>query len=170
MLSFLHLFFAYETEFFWKSMHPPRGIWIPHYACAHWSFQNSGRCRCTPRGMVVEVWFPPPGPSDGREKNQAKKISNDKTRHWLRGKTSKRHNFRYTEWNHALQKEICSFKYNLKNWGRGFNLSLWYYTEFLPRQLNAASPVYLEKYIDIKLHVVPTKSCAEGGICALKDT
>ena len=28
--------------------------------------------------MVIEVWFPPPGPSDGREKNQAKKISNDK--------------------------------------------------------------------------------------------
>ena len=44
MLSFLNLFFAYETEFFWKRMHPPRGIWIPHYACAHWSFQNSGRC------------------------------------------------------------------------------------------------------------------------------
>ena len=29
--------------------------------------------------MVVEVWFPPLGPSDGREKNQAKKILNDKT-------------------------------------------------------------------------------------------
>ena len=26
---------VYETEFFWKRMHPPRGIWIPHYACAH---------------------------------------------------------------------------------------------------------------------------------------
>ena len=51
MLSFLNLFFAYETEFFWKRMHQPRGIWIPHYACAHWSFQNSGRCRCTPRGI-----------------------------------------------------------------------------------------------------------------------
>ena len=34
MLSFLSLFFAYETEFFWKRMHPPRGIWIPHYACS----------------------------------------------------------------------------------------------------------------------------------------
>ena len=43
------------------------------YACAHWSFQNSGRCRCTPRGMVVEVWFPPPGPSDGREKIKQRK-------------------------------------------------------------------------------------------------
>ena len=44
---------------------------------------------CTPRGMVVEVRFPPPGLSDGREENQAKKISNEKTRHWLLGKKFK---------------------------------------------------------------------------------
>ena len=58
MLYFFSFFFAYESDVIWKRMHPPRGIWIPHYACAHWSFQNSGRCRCTPLGMFIEVRLP----------------------------------------------------------------------------------------------------------------
>ena len=107
MLSFLDLFFAYETEFFWKRMHPPRGM-------------DTSLCMCSlkfPEFWKVQVhttWHgywssvSPSGTFRRKRKNQAKKISNEKTRHWLLGKTSKRHNFRYTEWNHALQKEICS--------------------------------------------------------------
>ena len=156
MLSFLDLFFAYETEFFWKRMHPPRVIWIPHYACAHWSFQNSGRCKCTSRGMVIEGWFPPLEPADWREKNQAKKILNEKTRHWLLGKNSKRHNLRYTEWNYALQKEICLFKYKKKlEEGFWFIVTILYW---ISRQLNAASHVYY-----IKIHNFPPNDALSGG-------
>jgi len=96
------------------------------YACAHWSFQNSGRYKCTPRGMVVEVRFVPPGPSaEEKKKNKQRK----KSSHWLLGKNSKRHNFIGSKWNHALQKVICSFKYKYNLWGRAFDSSL--YPEFL---------------------------------------
>ena len=47
--------------------------WNLHYACAHWSFQNSGRCTCMPHGMFVEVSSP----------------ANRRSRHWLLGKKFK---------------------------------------------------------------------------------
>ena len=84
--------------------------WNLHYARAHWSFQNSGRCTCTPRGMLVEVRFPRRDLPTEEEKKQPKKISKRKSRSWLLVKNSKRHNFTDTEWNHALQRGICSLK------------------------------------------------------------
>ena len=114
------------------------------YACAHWSFQNSGRYKCTPRGMVVEVRFVPPGPSNWREKKQTKKKSKGISSHWLLGKNSKRHNFIGSKRNHALQKVICSFKYKYNFLGEGF----WFIViSWISRwlNLNAASHSYLEK-------------------------
>ena len=49
-----------------------------------------------PRGMVVEVRFPPGIPTE-EEKNQTKKKLKGKSVQWLLGKNSKRHNFTDTE-------------------------------------------------------------------------
>ena len=98
------------------------------------NIQNSGRCKCTPHSMVVEVWFLPPGPPNWREKKSKGKSSN-----WLLGENSKRHNFTDSRWNHALQKVICSLKYKCNlNCGEGF----WFIViSWISRQLNAASHV-----------------------------
>ena len=131
-LGFSH-FFAMLSFFFFFSLRYGRllegacahhvALHVP-YACAHWSFQNSGRYKCTPHGMVIEVLFVPLRPSDWIEKK-----SKGKSSHWLLGKNSKRHNFTGSKWNHALQKVICLFKYKYNLWGRAFDLSL--YPEFL---------------------------------------
>ena len=73
------------------------------------SIQNSGKSKCTslkfclPAGTFQPVEV---------KRNQIKTISNKKTSYWLLGKISKRHNFRYFEWNYAHWKAICSFKSN----------------------------------------------------------
>ena len=46
-----------------------------------------------------------------RSGNQTKKILKGKSVQWLLGKNSKRHNFTDTEWNHVLQRGVCSLKY-----------------------------------------------------------
>ena len=68
MLYFFSFFFAYETDVIWKRMHPPRGMESSLCTCS----QNSGRCTCMPRGMLIEVRFTPPGPSDWRGKKTTK--------------------------------------------------------------------------------------------------
>ena len=67
-MLYFFFFFAYETDVIWKRMHPPRGMESSLCTCS----QNSGRCTCMPRGMLIEVRFTPPGPSDWRGKKTTK--------------------------------------------------------------------------------------------------
>ena len=91
------------------------------YACAHWSFQNSGRYKCTPRGMVVEVRFVPPGPSAEKKKKTNKEKIQRKIKSLASRENLKRHNFTGSKQNHALQNVICLFKYKYNLWGRAFD-------------------------------------------------
>ena len=77
-LGFSHFFaMLYFFSFFffclWDGRHPPRGMESSLFTCS----QNSGRCTCMPRGMLIEVRFTTPGPSDwsGKKKNQRKYLS-----------------------------------------------------------------------------------------------
>ena len=129
MLCFFCFFLLWDGRLLEGACARHVALHVP-YACAHWSFQNSGRYKCTPRGMVVEVWFVPPGHSaEEKKEKKTKKKSKGKSSHWLLGKNSKRHNFIGSKWNHALQKVICSFKYKYNLWGRAFDSS--FYPEFL---------------------------------------
>ena len=80
LLEFVHFFaMLYFFFFFLPTSRTSSGskcichvAWNLHYARAHWSFQNSGRCTCTPRDLLVEVRFPPPGPSNWTGKKTTK--------------------------------------------------------------------------------------------------
>ena len=107
--GFSHFF---SRDFFLETTCAPSGsvcachvAWNLHYARAHWSLEGAHACHVawslksgSPRQYLLTE----------EEKNQTKKILKGKSVQWLLGKNSKRHNFTDTEWNHALQRGICS--------------------------------------------------------------
>ena len=76
-ISCFYFCFSYKTDIIWKCMHRPHGIKSSLYTY----------------GMFIEVRFPLLGSCNWREKNKQRK-----SRRWLLGKNTMKHNFTNIEW------------------------------------------------------------------------